>query len=303
MKSLIIKSLAASVLALAACSYSFAQTRDIEHDFTEFDAISATSDFKVTFSENLKYGAKLTVEDDLQDYVDCYVKGNCLYVGLREKDIPKEVKKAYKAKNAQAPILNVTVYAPKLNSITLADGCTFSTNSGLNADKFTVDLGDNSSIQNLTVNSNSVVVKAAKKASVVLMAKSEDVEINGDGDAVIRVDCSGTKSLKVNNNGSANVNVNGTFEEAAIDAENSSQLTVSGSTNNLTITGKGNRAKVDAGSFSTPQASLQIAGPTVTVAVTDALELELGKGSNVTYAGSPVINIVSVENSSIYRKK
>lgn len=303
MKSLIIKSLAISTLAFAMSSYSFAQTRDIEHDFTEFDAISATSDFKVTFSENLKYGAKLTVEDNLQDYVDCYVKGGCLYIGLRDKDIPKDVKKAYKAKNAQAPILNVVVYAPKINNITLADGCTFSCNDGLKADKFNVSLSDNSSIQNLTVNANSVNVKAVKKTNLVLMAKSSDVTISGDGDAVIRVDCSGAKSLKVKNSGSANVNVNGSFEEASFDADNASQLTASGSANKLTITGKGNRAKVDAGSFSTPQASLQISGPTVTVAVANSLELELGKGSSVTYAGSPVVNIVSVENSSIYRKK
>ena len=46
MKSLIIKSLAVSMMAFALNSYSFAQTREIEHDFTEFDAISATSDFK-----------------------------------------------------------------------------------------------------------------------------------------------------------------------------------------------------------------------------------------------------------------
>lgn len=135
------------------------------------------------------------------------------------------------------------------------------------------------------------------------MAKSDNVEINGDGDAVIRIDCSGSKSLQVKNNGSSNVNVNGSFQEASIDAGNASQLSMTGSANKLTITGKGNRAKVDAGAFSTPQASLQIAGPTVSVAVTDALELELGKGSSVTYAGNPVVNIVSVENSSIYRKK
>lgn len=256
MKSLIIKSLAVSMMAFALNSYSFAQTREIEHDFTEFDAISATSDFKVTFSENLKYGAKLTVEDNLNEYVDCYVKGNCLYIGLREKDIPKEVKKAYKAKNAQAPILNVTVYAPKINRITLAEGCTFSSNGGLNADKFSVDLSDNSSIQNLTVNAKSVSVKASKKTNLVLMAKSDNVEINGDGDAVIRIDCSGSKSLQVKNNGSSNVNVNGSFQEASIDAGNASQLSMTGSANKLTITGKGNRAKVDAGAFSTPQASL-----------------------------------------------
>lgn len=303
MKSLIIKSLAVSMLALAAGGYSFAQTREIEHDFTEFDAISATSDFKVTFSENLKYGAKLTVEDNLNEYVDCYVKGGCLHIGLREKDIPKEVKKAYKAKNALAPILNVTVYAPRINSITLADGCTFSSNGGLNADKFSVDLSDNSSIQNLTVSAKSVSVKAGKKTNIVLMAKSEKVEIKGDGDAVIRVDCSGSKSLQVENSGSANVNVNGSFEETSIDAGNASMLTATGSTDKLTITGKGNRAKVDADAFSATQASLQIAGSTVTVDVTDDLELKLGKGSSVTYAGSPAVNIVSVENSSIYRKK
>ena len=117
------------------------------------------------------------------------------------------------------------------------------------------------------------------------------------------MDCSGSKSLQVKNNGSANVNVNGSFEEASIDAGNASQLTATGSAKKLTITGKGNRAKVDAGAFSTPQASLKIAGPAVTVAVTNALDLELGKGSSVTYAGNPSVNIVSVENSSIYRKK
>lgn len=154
-----IKSLFMAISAIALTSaVSVAQTRIIEHEYSEFDAISVSDGFKVTLVEKDGYNAKFKVSDALESYLECYVKGGTLYIGLDDKSIPKEVKKSFKGKNSDGPVLEATVYVSSLNSITLNDDCTFSSSNSLNSGKFKMDLSGNSSIANLNVNAESAVI-------------------------------------------------------------------------------------------------------------------------------------------------
>ena len=57
-----IKSLLAATFAVASMStLSMAQTRTIEHEYSEFDAISVSDGFKVSFVESDGYSAKFKV--------------------------------------------------------------------------------------------------------------------------------------------------------------------------------------------------------------------------------------------------
>jgi len=87
-----IKSLLAATFAVASMStLSMAQTRTIEHEYSEFDAISVSDGFKVSFVESDGYSAKFKVNDAFESYVQCYVKAGTLYIGVDDKSIPKEV--------------------------------------------------------------------------------------------------------------------------------------------------------------------------------------------------------------------
>lgn len=299
-----IKALFAAIFAVASMpALSVAQTRTIEHEYSEFDAISVSGGFKVTMVEKDGYNAKFKVSDSLESYLECYVKGGILYIGLDDKSIPKEVKKSFKGKNSEEPVLEATIYVSSLNSITLNDDCTFSSSSSLNPDKFKMELSGTSSIANLNVNAESAVISVGKKAKLSSFnVKAKDkVTVNADGNASVVLEYS-AKTLNVNNSGSAELAVNGQCEAAVVSTANSAKLSLSGKAGSLKVTGKGGSSKIDAGTMSVDDVTVSLDGAELTVAPGKNLSLDLGKGASVCYAGDPKIKIVKIQNASVTRK-
>lgn len=299
-----IKSLSVAILATALTSaLSMAQTRTVEHEYSEFDAISVSDGFKVTMVEKDGYNAKFTVSDALESYIECYVKGGTLYIGIDEKSVPKDVKKSFKAKNADAPVLEAKVYVPSLNSVTLNDDCTFSTDETLKSGKFKMSLSGNSSIANLNVNAESAVISVSKKAKLSSFnLKAEDkVTVNAEGNASVVMEYS-AKELNVNNSGSADLAINGTCGTASASTAGSAKLSLSGKANSLKVTGKGGSSKIDAASLSVDDVTVSLDGADLTVAPAKNLSLDLGKGAAVSYSGDPKIKIVKIQNASVTRK-
>ncbi len=299
-----IKSLFAAIFAVASISaVSSAQTRTIEHEYSEFDAISVSDGFKVTMIEKEGFNAKFKVSDALENSLECYVKGGTLYIGLDDKSISKEVKKSFKGKNSDGPILEATVYVSSLNSITLSDGSTFSSSNSLKSDKFSMNLSGNSSIANLNVNAESAVVSVAKKAklSSFNVKAADKLIVNADGNATVVLEYS-AKTLNINNSGSADLAVNGQCETAAVSTSNSAKLSLSGKANALKVTGKGGSSKIDAVSMSVDDVAVSLDGADLTVAPGKSLSLDLGKGASVCYSGDPKITIVKIQNATVTRK-
>ena len=294
-----IKSLFTAISAIALTSaVSVAQTRTIEHEYSEFDAISVSDGFKVTLVEKDGYNAKFKVSDALESCLECYVKGGTLYIGLDDKSIPKEVKKSFKGKNSDGPVLEATVYVSSLNSITLNDDCTFSSSN-----KFKMDLSGNSSIANLNVNAESAVISVGKKAklSSFNVKAGDNVTVNADGSATVVLEYS-AKTLNVNNSGSADLAVNGQCETASVATDNSAKLSLSGKANSLKVTGKGGSSKIDAVTMSVDDVTVSLDGADLTVTPGKNLSLDLGKGASVCYSGDPVIKIVKIQNATVTRK-
>ena len=285
-----IKSLFMAISAIALTSaVSVAQTRTIEHEYSEFDAISVSDGFKVTLVEKDGYNAKFKVSDAFESYLECYVKGGTLYIGLDDKSIPKEVKKSFKGKNSEGPVLEATIYVSSLNSITLNDDCTFSSSNSLNSGKFKMDLSCNSSIANLNVNAESAVISVG------------NITVNADGSATVVLEYS-TKTLNINNSGSADLAVNGQCETASVATDNSAKLSLSGKANSLKVTGKGGSSKIDAVTMSVDDVTVSLDGADLTVTPGKNLSLDLGKGASVCYSGDPVIQIVKIQNATVTRK-
>ena len=299
-----IKSLCAVILAAASVpALSMAQTRTIEHEYSEFDAISVSDGFKVTMVEKDGYNAKFKVSDALESYIECYVKGGTLYIGIDEKSVPKEVKKSFKGKNSDEPVLEATVYVSSLNSVTLSDDCTFSCGNDLKADKFKMDLSGTSSVANLNVNAESAVISVSKKAklSSFNIKVDDKVTVNGDGSAAAVIEYS-AKTLEVNNAGSADLAINGQCSSAAVSTAGSAKLSLSGKTATLKVTGKGGSSKIDATAVSVDDVTVSLDGAELTVNPAKNLSLDLGKGATVNYSGDPKIKIVKIQNASVIRK-
>ena len=299
-----IKSLCAVILTAASMpALSMAQTRTIEHEYSEFDAISVSNGFKVTMVEEDGYNAKFKVSDALESYIECYVKGGTLYIGIDEKSVPKEVKKSFKGKNSDEPVLEATVYVQSLNSVTLSDDCTFSCDNALRAGKFKMDLSGTSSVANLNVSAESAVISVSKKAklSSFNIKVDDKVTVNADGSATAVIEYSG-KTLEINNAGSADLAINGQCNSAAVSTAGSAKLSLSGKAASLKVTGKGGSSKIDATAVSVDDVTVSLDGAELTVNPTKDLSLDLGKGATVNYSGDPKIKIVKIQNASVIRK-
>lgn len=279
----------------------FAQTRSIEHDFSAFDAIVVSDGFSVSLSQDETYGAKLIVDDVLEAYVKCYVKGETLFVDLDEKAVPKEYKKLYRGRNAPTPVLNVTVYAPMLNSITLTDQASFTSLDPVVTDHFNVSLSGNAVIRKLAVRAKTVKLVGDKKSSLTLDVTADELSVKSAGSAKVNLDYDAPR-LSVDQSGSSVCVLNGNAEEADVLMANSASLTIGGSADDLRVEGSGSSSKVDASALPVKRATVAIAGATVQLTVDKVLELDLSKGATVNYSGDPTLKVIRIQNSSLLPK-
>ena len=85
MKSLVYSLLTAACLMIASSTGASAQSRSIEHDLPPFEGLEVSDGFKITLSKGDSYSAKLTMDDALESYVQCYVKAGVLHIGIDSK--------------------------------------------------------------------------------------------------------------------------------------------------------------------------------------------------------------------------
>lgn len=280
-----------------------AQTRTVEHDYSEFDSIVASDGFSVKLVESDDYSTKLTIDDALESYVQCYVKARTLYLSVDTRNVPKELKKAYKSKKSSDPTLLAVVYMPKLNSLKLSTDASFTSDSPFNVDQFSLSLADNSQVSGLKINAEkSASLTIGKKCSASsLSVTSPDMEISTDNNAVLSIDFNSSKVM-LNNGGSAEVTMNGECDEFNVSTTANANLLLAGSAKILKVGGKGNSSNVDASAFKVNKAVVTVGGVKVSVNAEDILELDLDKGSDVVFTGDPDVQIVRIVSSSVNRK-
>ena len=71
---------------IASSTGASAQSRSIEHDLPPFEGLEVSDGFKITLSKGDSYSAKLTMDDALESYVQCYVKAGVLHIGIDSKN-------------------------------------------------------------------------------------------------------------------------------------------------------------------------------------------------------------------------
>jgi len=300
---MIYKALAIATLIATSMSAAIAQTRTIEHEYSEFDSIVASNDFKVNLVVSDTYATKVVVDDALESYVQCYVKAKTLYIALDEKNIPKDVKKSYKGKNVSDPVLTAVVYMPSIKALTLSDGASFTTTSTIENTDFTLSMTDNCSITNMSVTVNKTAeINLSKKSKIAsLYLRADEAVINADGSATLTSEVNAQK-VKIANSGSAELTINGESEDASVSLSGGSKLLMTGKADSFKVSGKGSSAKVDAAGLQVKDAVMVFSGATVSIDPSKSLELDLGKGADLTYSDNPEIKIVKIQSASVTRK-
>ena len=304
MKALVNKVLSVAILIMASNIVVFSQTRSKEHSLSPFEGIEASGGFSVSITKSDAYSAKLTVDDALESYVVCYVKAGVLHLGLDEKKVPKELKKQYRGKNSPGRTLVALVSMPAIKSLALSDDSEFFCSDELAVSDLSVNLSGSSSVNNLKVRGKRVDLNVAKNARFTNAAvvAEEDVNVFTDGKGAVVMECEAA-NVSITAAGSSEVDAKVDVDEKLkISLSAGSGVTVSGKSLGLEIVGKGTSAKVDASGLEVKGVVIGVGGVSVDINASDSLELDLGRGAEVTFAGNPEINIVKIQNASVIRK-
>lgn len=304
MKSLVYSLLTAACLMIASSACAFAQSRSIEHDLPPFEGLEVSDGFKITLSKGDSYSAKLTMDDALESYVQCYVKSGVLHIGIDSKNVPKELKKQYKGRNNSEPTLLAVVKVPSIKSISLADDCQFFCSYEIASTDMTMNLTGSASANNLRITGRSFNVSVGKNAKFTnaVLTLEEDLSLACDSRGSVAIEAK-AKNVKVLASGGSVVDIKATVDETvSVETSSSATATLSGKAGSLEVTGKGPSSKVTASMLEVESAKLAVSGVAIEVNPSKNLELDLGKGSEVSYSGNPSVNIVKIQNSTVLRK-
>ncbi|MBR1928087.1 MAG: DUF2807 domain-containing protein [Bacteroidales bacterium] len=304
MKSFIGKSLLAITFIVASSHFGLSQTRSKEHDLSPFTGIEASDGFKVSVNMGERFSAKLTMDDALESYVMCYVKSGVLHLGLDGKGLPKDMKKMYKGKNSPEPTLVAVVTMPSLKSLTLNDDSQFFSSGKLEAEDIIINMSGSSMASNFAISGKTLGLSLSKNAKFTNVSADfvEDINVSADGKAAVAIEGQ-AKNLQIIASGNSAVDVKAEVENAIkVEVSSGSQTSVSGKASSLELSGKGTSAKVDASALKTGKVSVALTGVSADVSPLESLDLDLGRGAEVSFSGDPVINLIKIQNASVIRK-
>lgn len=304
MKTLVNNLLVIAICIMASTVCASSQTRSKEHSLSPFEGIEASGGFRVSISKGDTYNAKLTMDDALESYVECYVKAGVLHLGLDEKNVPKDLKKQYKGKNSPDRTLVAVVTMPVLKSLELSDESEFFSAADLAVGDLSIILGGSSQINNLKIFGKSLDLNVAKNARFTNAGVNveDNVNITTDAKGGVTMECQAA-NITITGGGSSEIDLKGSVDEKiTVSTLGSSKITLAGKATTLEVSGKGTSSKVDASALETEDATLSVTGADVDIWASKSLELDLGRGSEVVFAGDPAIKIIKIQNASVLKK-
>lgn len=289
---------ALTVFAWTASAQNSAQLVEKSIPVGEFSQLNVSGDFEVTLSRG-DYNAKVTVDKVLEDYIQVYVRTGVLYIKYNEKDVPKEVKKDLKGKNAPAQVFRAVVYAPQLKGIELEDNVVLTVTDEINSSDFSLKLEDKAQLKNLSVVASSATVAMSDKSQATLMLTvNNDLELDADDNSVLRATVNGSK-LAVKAGGSAKATVDATIEgKVSVDAGGRAEITLSGKAGSVAVKGDRNM-KVDTRALPVAELEAKLSGGELTAKVESVLDVDLSGGSELYYDGQPEMKVRRVVKSTL----
>lgn len=294
---------AATLIFLGAEISANAQTTTQTQDFSAFKSVDISSGFSVKFEKSDNYSATWTVNKDLNELVQVYVKGGTLYASFLKKGMSPELKKTYKGKNGPAIVLNITVSAPSLSEVNFGDDVTADC-SGLPADQdyFTLKTTSNSVVSNLDVESDEFVADMDKKsvATVNCTARSLQLKTGNSSELNISVPDS-SETVQFDLGGSSTVNFTGNTEKAVMNMSGSSTLNIKGEANSIEVNSLGS-SEINANDFPVYEAYVTMQNSSkLYVNASETLQVDLKGNSHVVFQNDPEVKIVEILSSSLTR--
>jgi len=275
-----------------------AQVKEISHDYAKFDCIDVSSAFEVTVYNSTDYGAVLSIDSALEQYVQMYLKGSTLYIDFNEKNVPKELKKEYSGRKGLVPTMKVAVYTDALKNINLHDDATLTVNQAFEGTSVNITAGGSSTIKSLNLSAKSVKVDLDKKAIATMQIEAEDIGINVAGSSSLKLTQAST-SLGITAKGSGETNVSGDTGILTVNGDGSSNIEVTGHANSVIVNGA-KSSKINLLDVEVGKAEVVLTGNSELIeSATESLKIDLTGHSVLKYKNSPALDIVQIKTSTL----
>ncbi len=263
----------------------------------EFTSLNVSGDFDVTLAKGT-YGAKVTVNKAIADYVEVYVRSKVLYVSYNEKAVPKDVKKLFTGKNAPKMVFRAVVYAPQLDGVSLEDNAVLTGTDGFYGSSFALEMKDKSQLKNLSVTATKGSVSLKDKAQAVIILNTDtdlSVKTNGTSDLKLTTTCN---ELSLDGAGSSKLSASANAKRIKLSGSNRAEITMSGKTDAMEVKGERN-TKMDTRALAVPDVTVTMNGGELRLAVEKRLDADLAGGSELYYTGEPEMKIRRIIKSTL----
>ena len=276
-----------------------AVVKETSSSLPSFTMIKISSCFDVTFVESEDCGITISADEAVLDYIVADVKGLQLVLDIETTNMPAEVKKLFRRKDA-APEMKVVIKAPSANlsQVTLERKAKLSS-CEFQVGNFVFSCTDNAVVQDVSIVSRYAVnVSFAKRSSgqIKVFTNKLGLDITSSGAVTLEQDVD-ESSISVNSG--CSFTLSGDAGKLSYNGKQGAKSKFTGNVDEVTFNCAGT-SQTDATELVCKNADVTMNGLcTLKVAPTEKLEINIGGGATLEYSGKPEIDIVSIKTSSV----
>lgn len=271
-------------------------------EYESFNNVKVSDDFIVKLVSADKYMVRTTVDGRIESYVKAYVQNGTLYISLDRKSFPSDLKKALRVKGAPAPILEVEISFPSLESIEMGGNSILHRSDVIYSEYFKLTVNEKARVDKIYVDCNTAEVILSKNAYADVETRASEmlyVIASNSSKAVVK---QAGKNLKIDAAGSSEVSAIAEVDHINVLTSSMSSVILSpGTADSMTVSAVGS-SKIDAEAVSVSKASMSQSGTSrCYVNVSDTLKVNLTGNSLLSFKEKPYIDVERIVSSTLIK--
>ncbi len=291
------------ISALALMMVAYAQ-KPVVHilEYESFNNVKVSDDFIVKLVSADKYMVRTTVDGRIESYVKAYVQNGTLYISLDRKSFPSDLKKALRVKGAPAPILEVEISFPSIESMEMGGNSILHRSDVIYSEYFKLTVNEKARVDKIYVDCNTAEVILSKNAYADVETRASEmlyVIASNSSKAVVK---QSGKNLKIDAAGSSEVSAIAEVDHINVLTSSMSSVILSpGTADSMTVSAVGS-SKIDAEAVSVSKASMSQSGTSrCYVNVSDTLKVNLTGNSLLSFKEKPYIDVERIVSSTLIK--
>ena len=227
---------------------------DCKFNCRDFTGLDVSGIVKVTLAKSDFYKVKVTLPEELAEYLDVHVSEGVLRIGW-SKNIPSSIQRKLGDRTCTAEVT-----MPELRKLEMSGATSLSCEDTfeLGHRDFSLEMSGASSISSLKVNAEELEAEISGGCSCSISGNFREADLDLAGASNGRFEINADK-LEIDASGATKTKVNGEFGKVGVDASGACDVTLTGRTGWFEVDASG-ACKVNALNFNAQNAVLETSG-------------------------------------------